>query len=167
MSGFHHRIETSVHDMFMPPVPSGEESKAAGEAHAALTPPRRANPSDPFILECDGIRMAIPERLAAMVMFILRQTAKGRPVSVMPIDREVTPDQAAAMLQVPISFLLKLLDEGTLGQRKIGTHRRIPYGEVFVYGKKMQIERRKGLDELTALGQEIDAVIDPEGGGGS
>ena len=66
--------------------------------------------------------------------------AAGRGVSIHPENAELTTVQAAAILNVSRSFLIKLLGEGALPHRKVGKLR----------------EREAVLDQLAAQAQEED-----------
>jgi excisionase family DNA binding protein len=59
------------------------------------------------------------------------------------------------VLHVSRPFLIKLLDEGKLPYRKVGTHRRIRYDDLRAYMERENAARRDILRELAAHDQEI------------
>lgn len=91
-----------------------------------------------------------------IIAAVMDQVGRGFAVSITPVDRELTTKEAAEILNVSRPFLIKLLDEGKIAHRKVGSHRRIRLEEVLAYRASMERERRVALQELTALGQEME-----------
>jgi hypothetical protein len=52
-------------------------------------------------------------------------------------------------------FLIKLLEKGVLPYTKVGTHRRIQFGDIMAHKRQRDAERTHALDELAALNQEM------------
>jgi excisionase family DNA binding protein len=87
-------------------------------------------------------------------MDILETMAAGRGLTLVSQGAELTTVQAAAILNVSRPFLIKLLDEGTIPHRKVGTHRRIRMDDVMSYKTRIDREREAVLEELTREAQE-------------
>jgi excisionase family DNA binding protein len=70
------------------------------------------------------------------------------------IDKELTTQQAADILQMSRPYLIKLLEHNEIPFIKTGTHRRIRLNDLMEYKKRREAERAQGLTELTQLSQE-------------
>ncbi len=74
---------------------------------------------------------------------------------IFPSSNSFTTQEAADLLNVSRPYVVKLLEEGKIPFTKVGTHRRIGFGDVLEYKKRFDAERRKGLAELTRLAEEM------------
>lgn len=82
-----------------------------------------------------------------MVHFLLQNMA----VTVVPMHKEMTTQQAADFLNVSRPFLIKLLGQGAIPYTKVGTHRRIRFGELMEYKLRRDATRAECLDHLSQL----------------
>ena len=96
-----------------------------------------------------------------MVLGILTEMGQGNAVAVSPIQAELTTNQAAELLNVSRPYLTKLLDDGVIPFRKVGTHHRVWLADVLAYKREAYTKRREALAELTALSQELGLYDDP------
>jgi excisionase family DNA binding protein len=60
------------------------------------------------------------------------------------------------MLNVSRPYLIKLLEAGEIPYRTVGRHRRITFQDLREHKRRDDQHRRGVLDELAALGQELD-----------
>jgi excisionase family DNA binding protein len=115
---------------------------------------REGAAESPMLLSPGGERIELPESVLTLLRQVAHHLARGRAVTVVPIDKELTTQEAADVLNVSRPYLVKLLDEGKIPFVKTGTRRRIQLAEVMAYKRIRDAERRRGLDELTRLSQE-------------
>lgn len=80
--------------------------------------------------------------------------ASGQAVSLVPLARELTSQQAADILNVSRPFLIKLLDQGEIPYIKVGSHRRIQFQDLMAYKQQRDLKRWQSLQELTQFGQD-------------
>jgi len=100
--------------------------------------------------------LSLPAPAVRMLVKLLTEMAEGNAVTVVPINAELTTQQAADLLGVSRPFLIKELDSGAISYRKVGTHRRIALADVLEYKKSTERKRLETLNELTAQAQELD-----------
>ena len=99
--------------------------------------------------------LIVPRQAAIMLAQILGFLANGQGVTVTPSNAMLTTQQAADFLNVSRPYLIKLLEAGEIPFEKVGTHRRVAFGELMDYKRRDDHERRRAADELTELGQEL------------
>jgi excisionase family DNA binding protein len=86
---------------------------------------------------------------------VLANMADCRPVSLVPIDSELSTQQAADLMNVSRPFFIKLLENGKLPYRKVGEQCRVLYQDLLRYISEYQKAAYKGLEELTTEAQSM------------
>jgi excisionase family DNA binding protein len=98
----------------------------------------------------------IPANAFRMMVNLLQQMGNGIAVTVMPLKAELTTQQAAHVLNVSRPFVIKLVDEGRLKARQVGTHRKLLVEDVLAYKAHNRARRRAILSDLVELDQAIE-----------
>jgi excisionase family DNA binding protein len=98
----------------------------------------------------------IPVSAFRLLADILTQMARGNAVILMPVNAELTTQQAADILNVSRPFLIGLVDDRKIPSRKVGTHRRIRLDDLMSYKQEIDRKRLNTLEELAREAQELD-----------
>ena len=99
--------------------------------------------------------ISIPGPAFKLFSDLLNHLAKGNGVALIPLNAEVTTQQAADLLNISRPFLIEQLDKGLIPFRKVGSHRRIFFRDLKAFKQRMDRGRLKALDQLSALDQEL------------
>jgi excisionase family DNA binding protein len=99
--------------------------------------------------------VVIPMAAFRLLTDILTQMACGNAVTLMPINAELTTQQAADILNVSRPFLIGLIDANKIPHRKVGTHRRIRFDDLMAYKQDIDQKRLQTLEELASEAQEL------------
>lgn len=102
-----------------------------------------------------GQELLLSEQVYDLLRQMLIDLAQNRPVALLPLDHELTPNQAADILNVSRGYVLRLIDKGELPARMVGTHRRIRLEDTLAYKDKADAAADKAMDELVAIEQEL------------
>lgn len=157
-------METAAHTMGdlirrMTPVAAPPEQQAQvaalskaleGMAH----PPRKRAPKCQLVGP-KGETIPIPESVFYILERVAEVMARGDSITVVPVGREVTTQQAADLLNVSRQYLVRLLDERRIPFRKTGKHRRLRIEDVLSFKATRDKDRRAGLRELARMTEEF------------
>jgi excisionase family DNA binding protein len=102
-----------------------------------------------------GEQIELPAPAFEALTAVVDAMAKGQTITLIPHHQELTTQQAADLLHVSRPSLIKLLEAGELPHHKVGTHRRINIDDALRYRAERAEQRRRELDELTRLSEEI------------
>jgi excisionase family DNA binding protein len=101
------------------------------------------------------IELEVPTRAVTMLAYILEQMAQKTPVSLVPSHSELSTIEAARLMCVSRPFIVKLLDEGKIPFRVVGSHRRLLFEDVVIFLEK---QKRKRIDVLKELIVEQESL---------
>ncbi len=102
-----------------------------------------------------GQKVHLPTSAVQMLMDILVNISQGNAVQIVPVHAELTTQKAADILMVSRPYLVKLLDEGKIQFRKVGSHRRIRYCDLLRFKEAEERARHAVLDELAMETQDF------------
>ena len=100
-----------------------------------------------------GTNVELPAGAARAVRQLLRDLASGSRVHLVPADAELTTQQAADLLGISRTYVVRLVDQGDLAAHLVGTHRRLLAADVLTYRQKRQ-------DRLDAVATITDADLE-------
>lgn len=103
----------------------------------------------------DGTTVELPKTAVDGLIEMLDAVAHGEDATVVRTPREVTTQQAATVLNVSRPTVVKLIDDGTLPARKVGSHRRILLTDLLAYRDQVVAERRAALEQMAREAEEL------------
>jgi excisionase family DNA binding protein len=152
------RLEEQIRRMepvSAPPEQQAEVAKLSkllgGLAHA-----RRARVPVCRLVGPKGEAIELPESVFYVLERVAQVLAGGDAVTVVPVGKELTTQQAADLLNVSRQYLVRLLDEGRILYTRTGKHRRLRIEEVLAFKERRDAERRVALRDLTQLTEDAD-----------
>jgi excisionase family DNA binding protein len=98
--------------------------------------------------------LPLPRDVLTLLQQLLAVLASGDAVSIVPVHKELTTQQAANLLNVSRQYLVQLLDEGKIPFHRTGTHRRLLTQDVLAYRTRRDAERRAILTTMVQETQE-------------
>lgn len=138
-------------------IPTDKEIGLAKESSRKLTAYIKSTNHPAFQLMKKGKGeeiISIPADALRLLIMILSQMAKGNAITLIPVHAELTTQEAADLLNVSRPFLVKLLEEGKIPFRKIGSRRRVFAKDVLRYKEEIDKKRLEILEELANEAQK-------------
>lgn len=137
-------------------VPTDEETERAKKFSRTLAK-KFASAERVTIQRDDGDEsIEIPRQVFNVLMRVLAVMSEGKAFSLIPMDKELTTQQAADILNVSRPYLNKILDLGDIAHRKVGRNRRIKFSDLMEYKKSQEQQSKDALQELANQSQELD-----------
>jgi excisionase family DNA binding protein len=97
----------------------------------------------------------LPDSASHIVTQAVALLVQGASVSIAPVQTELTTQEAADYLNVSRQYLVRLLDRGDIPHHKVGTHRRVMFGDLLQYRQRRDAERVAAIDRLDRMSQEM------------
>ena len=111
--------------------------------------------SGPFRVHTEEGVVELPAAAAEAVRHLLVELSSGAAVHVLADDAELTTQEAADLLGISRTYLVRLVDEGKVRAHLVGTHRRLRAADVLAYQARRDA-RLKAVAEIT----ESDVAAD-------
>jgi excisionase family DNA binding protein len=97
----------------------------------------------------------LPPAAARLLLEMLKEMGAGNAVTLVPIEAEITTQQAANLLNVSRPYVVGLIDKGVLPVRMVGNQRRLPLKDVLAYKVETRAKALEALEEISAIDQEL------------
>ena len=103
----------------------------------------------------DEVKISISRETAEWMSRIVDARVRGQEIVLTRGNAEVTPTEAAGLLGMSRPQVRKLMDEGKLDFRKVGTHHRIKVSSIRTFLDAEQAHMESGMEELSRLQNEL------------
>jgi excisionase family DNA binding protein len=102
-----------------------------------------------------GEAIDLPAPVFNLMQQMVHELLQGNSVTIVPIHKELTTQEAADILNVSRQYLVELLEAQVIPYTKVGTHRRIRFGDLMNYKANRDTRRREGLSRMTQKSQKL------------
>ena len=92
--------------------------------------------------------------LKADVISLLRSIENGHGFAVLPLDNELSPTNAAKLLNISRTHLMRIVSSGDVPYRMVGKHHRFRLNDILAY-KEERSYRHAALVELVKQAEEL------------
>jgi excisionase family DNA binding protein len=147
-----HQLEDQIRRMTPVSAPPAEQVGVA-KLHRVLGALSHAAARAPAcrLVGPKGEEVALPDAVFYVLERVAEVLARGDSVTVVPVGKELTTQQAADLINVSRQYLVRLLDEGRIAFTKTGKHRRLRIDDVLAFKTRRDGERRNALRDLSQL----------------
>jgi excisionase family DNA binding protein len=132
--------------------PTNLEQRQASSSLASL---RKNSSGAKLVLEQNNITFAANSAVLQVVTEALERFAAGEAVVVQSLSQEMSTQEVADYIGVSRPHVVKLLEQGKMNFRKVGSHRRVKRQDVMKYDQEITHLREKALAELAAEAQRL------------
>jgi len=101
-----------------------------------------------------GDTYPLPPQVAVVIKEVLARVAVSKEKARSETPSELTPNEAADVLNVSRMYVMKLIQEGTLPSRMVGSHHRLPYANVAAYKEQQRARSRSAMEDVYAIDRE-------------
>jgi len=124
----------------------------------------RPTPAPRYFLAGSGPldQVELPEEIYLMLRQVVEAMQRGLSVTISPMSRTLTTQQAADLLGITRVTLVKLLEEQKIQFERIGTHRRVKLSEVLAFREARKVEQYAALEAFSAEADDdtpVDEVL--------
>jgi excisionase family DNA binding protein len=102
-----------------------------------------------------GPELPLGDQVLDLIRQMLTSLAHNRAITIVPLDHELTPNQAAELLNVSRGYVNGLIDRKELQAHMVGTHRRIRLEDLLAYKRKSDAVHDAAMQELVDIEQEL------------
>lgn len=100
-------------------------------------------------------KVVLPKGAMKLLVQLLIEMSKGNAVTLLPVQAQLTTQQAAEILGVSRPFLIKEIKEKKIPCHTVGTHRRVFFRDVMAYKRRHMEMHEKAMNQLAEQAQEL------------
>jgi excisionase family DNA binding protein len=107
------------------------------------------------IISTSGEAIDLPQPVLNLLRQMVHELLQGNSVTIVPIHKELTTQEAADILNISRQYLVEILEAQAIPYSKVGTHRRIRLGDLMNYKNDRDAKRQEGLSKMTKKSQKL------------
>ena len=115
--------------------------------------------SDSVEIRVGDCSAVLPASVFHALLEVLELLGLGSGIRIVPVDDELTTEEAARLLGVSRPHLVRLVEQGEIPFRKVGSRRRIRASDLAVYLETRDGQRREARVEFDQLLSQLRARI--------
>lgn len=137
--------------------PNKEEQALAQQSFKALRKSLKVLNREEAEIEIEETkeRIRLPLHALELLAEILKVTAEGKPVSIVPVATELTTQAAAEFLSCSRPHLVKLLESGEIPFTKVGKHRRVLFEELVAYKNRIKAAQEQRIIKMMRQDEDL------------
>lgn len=137
--------------------PTAQDQESAKQLRNVLTAQGEGSQTLRVISESTrtSAEVTLGPALSSLLMELLVHIGRGDAVTLLPVGKMLSTQQAADIINVSRPFLIGLLDRHELPFSLVGRHRRIKSEDLFAYKKKRDQTRGAALSQLAKTDGEM------------
>lgn len=112
------------------------------------------------IVDADGVGVAIPSSMFDVLAEVAEALKAGLAVTVAPQHLVLSTQEAADLLQVSRTTLVRLLETGAIPFDKPSRHRKVRLADLLDYRERQRTAASDALDDMVADGQRLGLYDD-------
>ncbi len=101
-----------------------------------------------------GEELGLPGPVYEVLARVAREMDRGNGITIIPVNAELSTQQAAGLLNVSRPYLVGLLRKGKIPFHTVGRHRRVRVEDLLDYKEERDAERRHLLRKMAREAQE-------------
>jgi len=105
--------------------------------------------------DSDEVRVTLSRETAEFLAKVINERASGHEIILSRAPDEVSPEDAAKMMGMSRPYVRKLMDQGDLPFRMVGSHHRIAISDLETYWAAERARRSQAMKEFSALENEL------------
>jgi len=103
------------------------------------------------LVSANGESIELPDELFRVLRFAAERLASNQGVTIAPVSKLMTTQEAADFLGMSRPSLVKIVDSGAIAHTKVGRHRKIRLVDLLGYQARMAKQRAEALDEMVQV----------------
>lgn len=136
-------------------LPSDEQAEVIDFIEQLHARGRGAAESTARIVDADGAGVLIPDSMFAVLVHVAEALKAGLAVTVAPHHMTLSTQEAADLLRVSRTTVVRLLETGVIPFDKPSRHRKIRLQDLLEYRARQRVAAEQALDDMVADAQRL------------